>query len=282
MTHINVLDPGASPLDYYGFELRRHREAAGLTQRQLGDILNYTGSLVGQIETARKLPTPEFSQRADAALETGGLLYRLVDLVLRSQLPAWFRQTAELEARATEICTFQTHMVHGLLQTKAYVRAVLGVLDETNLDDRTAVRLARQRIFEKEEPPVFWMILSEAALYQEIGGREVMREQLVHLLGFESNPRINVQVLPFSAGAHAGLQGSFNVYRFPGDPTIVYTEGYGSGHPSANPDTVKDCSLRYDHLQAAALSLRDSAELIRRVMEERYGEQRDSGGDPVA
>ncbi|MGW0913960.1 helix-turn-helix domain-containing protein [Streptomyces sp. NPDC002784] len=273
MTHVNVLDPGASPLDYYGFELRRYREAAGLTQRQLGEILNYTGSLVGQIETARKLPTLEFSQRADAALNTGGLLSRLVALVMRSQLPAWFQQVAELEVRAMEICTFQTHMVHGLLQTKEYVRAVLGVLDETNLDDRTAVRLARQCIFEKEEPPVFWMILSEAALHQQVGGPEVMRQQLAHLLSFESNPRINVQVLPFAAGAHAGLQGSFTVFRFAGDPTIVYTEGYGSGHPTANPDTVKDCSLRYDHLQAAALSLKDSAELIRRVMEDRYGEQ---------
>ncbi|WP_406329560.1 helix-turn-helix domain-containing protein [Streptomyces sp. NBC_00203] len=282
MTHINVLDPGASPLDYYGFELRRYREAAGLTQKQLGDIVNYTGSLVGQIETARKLPTPEFSERVDVALGTGGLLSRLVDLVMRSQLPAWFQQVAELEARATEICTFQLHMVHGLLQTEAYVRAVLGALDQTNLDDRTAVRLARQRIFEKEVPPVLWAVISEAALYQEIGGPETMRGQLAHLLSFESNPRINIQVLPFSAGAHAGLQGSFNLYRFASDPDIVYTEGYGSGHPTANPDTVKDCSLRYDHLQAAALSLKDSAELIRRVMEERYGEHRDSDGDPVA
>ncbi|MFH8768462.1 helix-turn-helix domain-containing protein [Streptomyces sp. NPDC085866] len=273
MAHINALDPGASPLDYYGYELRRCREAAGLTQRQLGDILNYTGSLVGQIETARKLPTPEFSERADVALETGGLLSRLVTLVMRSQLPAWFQHVAELEARATEICTFQMGMVHGLLQAEAYARATLGTIDETNLDDRTAVRLARQRIFEKEEPPVFWMILSEAALYQEIGGAEAMRGQLAHLLSSEGNPRINVQILPFAAGAHAGLTGSFNVYRFAGDPTIVYTEGYGSGHPTANPDTVKDCSLRYDHLQAAALSLRDSAELIRRVMEDRYGEQ---------
>ncbi|WP_316760173.1 helix-turn-helix domain-containing protein [Streptomyces herbicida] len=276
MTHINVLDPGASPLDYYGFELRRHREAAGLTQKQLGDVINYTGSLVGQIETARKLPTPEFGERADVALETGGLLSRLVTLVMRSQLPAWFQQVAELESRATEICTFQMGMVHRLLQAEAYVRATLGTIDGANLDDRTAVRLARQRIFEKEEPPVFWMVLSEAALYQEIGGTETMRGQLAHLLSFEGNPRINVQILPFSAGAHAGLTGSFNVYRFATDPTIVYTEGYGSGHPTANPDTVKDCSLRYDHLQATALSLRDSAELIRRVMEDRYGEQRDS------
>ncbi|MYS91709.1 MULTISPECIES: helix-turn-helix domain-containing protein [Streptomyces] len=282
MTHINALDPGASPLDYYGYELRRHREAAGLTQKQLGEILNYTGSLVGQIETARKVPTPEFSERVDAALGTDGMFSRLVELVLRSQLPAWFRQVAELEARAVEMCTFHTHLVHGLLQTKAYASAVLGALDRTDLDDRISARLARQRIFEKGEPTVFWAVISEAALYQEIGGREIMRGQLARLLSFEGNPRINVQVLPFSSGAHAGLQGSFDLFRFDSDPDIVYTEGYGSGHPTANPDTVKDCSLRYDHLQAAALSLRESAELIRRVMEERYGEQCDPGRDPVA
>lgn len=282
MTHINVLDPGASPLDYYGFELRRHREAAGLTQKQLGDIINYTGSLVGQIETARKLPTPEFSERVDAALGTGGLLSRLVSLVMRSQLPAWFQQVAELEARATGIDTFQMGVVHGLLQTDAYVRATLGALDQTDLDDRTAVRLARQRIFDMQEPPAFWMVLSEAALYQEIGSPETMRGQLAYLLSFENNPRINIQVLPFAAGAHAGLTGPFNLYRFASDPDIVYTESYGSGHPTANSDTVKDCSLRYDHLQAAALSLRDSAELIRRVMEERYGEQSEGNGHPVA
>ncbi|MER5433376.1 helix-turn-helix transcriptional regulator [Streptomyces sp. NPDC002588] len=274
MVHINVLDPGASPLDYYGFELRRLREAADLTQRQLGDVLNYTGSLVGQIETARKVPTLEFSERVDAALGTGGLFSRLVVLVLRSQLPAWFRQTAELEARAIEICTFQTNLIHGLLQTPAYVRAVLGVLDKSDLDDRTAVRLARQRVLGKSDPPVFWVVISEGVLCQEIGGREVMREQLAHLLSFEDDPRINIQVLPFAAGAHPGIQGSFTLFRFASDPAIVYTEGYGSGHPSANPDTVKDCSLRYDHLRAAALSLKNSAELIRRVMEERYGEQR--------
>ncbi|MFJ2826467.1 helix-turn-helix domain-containing protein [Streptomyces sp. NPDC087263] len=282
MTNISVLDPSASPLDYYGFELRRHREAAGLTQKQFGDIVNYTGSLVGQIETARKLPTVVFSERADAALGTGGLLSRLVGLVLRSQLPGWFQRAAELEARAVEICTFQTHMVHGLLQTEAYARAVLGALDSSRLDDRTAVRLARQRIFEKSEPPVLWAVISEAALYQEMGGPDTMRGQLARLLDFEENSRVNIQVLPYSAGAHTGLQGSYTLFRFASDPDIVYTEGYGMGHPTANPDTVKDCSLRYDHLQAAALSLRDSAEVIRRAMEERYGEQRDSDRHPVA
>ncbi|MFH8730067.1 helix-turn-helix domain-containing protein [Streptomyces sp. NPDC017964] len=272
MVHINVLDPSASPLDYYGFELRRHREAAGLTQKQLGGIVNYTGSLVGQIETARKLPTPEFSERCDAALGADGLLSRLVGLVLRSQLPAWFQQVAELEVRADGICSFHPSMVHGLLQTRAYARAVLGTLNRKNLDDRTEVRLARQRILKNGESPQLWLILGEAALYQRIGGREVMRGQLGHLLVYEDDPAVNIQVLPFDAGEHAGLTGPYDLFRFPSDPAIVYTEGYGQGHPTANPTTVKDCSLRYDHLQAAALSIPGSAELIRQVMEERYGE----------
>ncbi|MEU3985131.1 helix-turn-helix transcriptional regulator [Streptomyces sp. NPDC026672] len=272
MTNVNVLDPGASPLDYYGSELRRFREVAGLTQRQLGGVLNYTGSLVGQIETARKLPTVEFSQRADAALETGGSLSRLMELVFRSQLPSWFRVTAELEARATEICAFQMGMVHGLLQTPAYIRAVLGAFDQPTLEDQAAARLARQRILHEEERPVFWMVLSEAALYQEIGDRDIMRGQLAHLASFEGDNRVNVQVLPFSAGAHPGLTGPFDIYRFQTDPAIAYTEGYEKGHPTADSNTVTSCSLRYDHLQAAALSIKDSAELMRHMAEEYYGD----------
>lgn len=91
-------------------------------------------------------------------------------------------------------------------------------------------------------------------------------------MAYEDDPAVNIQVLPFDAGEHAGLTGPYDLFRFPSDPAIVYTEGYGQGHPTANPTTVKDCSLRYDHLQAAALSIPGSAELIRQVMEERYGE----------
>ncbi|KOT35913.1 XRE family transcriptional regulator [Streptomyces caelestis] len=269
-------------MDYYGFELRRHREAAGLTQRQLGDIVNYTGSLVGQIETARKLPTQEFSERIDAALGTGGLLSRLVTLVMRTQLPAWFQQVAELESRAKAIRVFQPQLVHGLLQTEAYARAVLSAMGDHDLDNRTSARLARQRIFGKEEPPVFWAVLSEAVLHQEVGGKEAMRQQLLRLLSHERNPCVNVQVLPFETGVHTGLMGSFDIFRFAGDPTIVYSEDYETGHPTADPAAVESRSLRYDHLQAAALSVKDSAALIRRVMEERYGEHLASDRDHMA
>ncbi|MBC2904605.1 Scr1 family TA system antitoxin-like transcriptional regulator [Streptomyces cupreus] len=271
MANIRQLDPSASPLDYYGYELRRHREAAGLTLAQLGSIVFCTGSLIGQIETALKVPQREFSERVDAALGTGGTFSRLVGLVLRSQLPGWFQPYADLEAKATFISSFQAQLVYGLLQTKAYARAVLGARDEGDLDGKVAARLDRQRILDREQPPVLWVVLSEAVLHQEIGGREVMREQLAHLLSLQKRRWLEIQVLPFEAGAHTGLMGSFNLLRFDKDPDIVYTEDFVQGHMTANPEAVKEGSVRYDHLQAAALSVDDSAALIARVMEERYG-----------
>ncbi|MCL6732733.1 helix-turn-helix domain-containing protein [Streptomyces neyagawaensis] len=282
MTQINTLDPGASPLDYYGYELRRCREAAGLTQKQLGSILGYTASLIGQIETARKVPTLEFSERADVALGTDGLLSRLLTLVMRSQLPSWFQQVAELEARATAIHVFQPQLVHGLLQTEAYAGAVFSAVNDRDLDNRIAARMARQRIFEKDKPPVFWAVLGEAVLYQRLGGPDVMRGQLLKLLACEKNPYVNIQVLPFAAGSHAGFPGAFDVFRFSNDPTIVYSEDYETGHATANPDAVENRMLRYDHLQAAALSVKDSVELIRHVMEERYGEHPSPDQRPMA
>ncbi|MFI5981090.1 helix-turn-helix domain-containing protein [Streptomyces sp. NPDC051555] len=273
MVSIRELDPSASPLDYYGAELRRRREAAGLKQAQLGDIIYCTGSLIGQIETTRRVPTRDFSERVDAALGTDGEFGRLVGLVLRSQLPTWFQAYAEMEARATFISTYQAQLVYGLLQTEAYARAVLATGLPSNLDDLVAARMERQRILDKDQPPMTWVVLDEAALYRPIGGREVMRQQLVHLLSLREHRWTRLQVLPFSAGEHASLIGSFTAMRFDSDPDIVYSEDLISGHMTANPDTVKEAALRYAHLQAAALSVEESAALITRVMEERYGHE---------
>jgi transcriptional regulator with XRE-family HTH domain len=280
--HIRELDPSASPLDYYGYELRRAREAAGLTQKSLGSIVFCTGSLIGQIETAGKVPQREFSERVDAALGTGGTFSRLVGLVLRSQLPSWFQPYAEMEARAAYISAFQAQVVYGLLQTPAYARALLGVREDGDLDAKVAARLDRQRILDRDEPPVMWVVLSEAVLHQEIGGREVMREQLAHLLTMQQRKWLDIQVLPFEAGTHTGLMGSFNLLRFANDPEIVYTEDFVQGHMTANPEAFKEGSARYDHLQAAALSPRDSAALIARVMEERYANQSEPNGRNLA
>ncbi|OCC09805.1 helix-turn-helix transcriptional regulator [Streptomyces sp. PTY087I2] len=271
MANIQKLDPDASPLAYYGSELRRQREAHGLTQPQLGTSIFCTGSLIGQIETTKKIPTRDFSERVDAALGTDGTFSRLVGLVLRSQLPTWFQPFADMEARAAYISTYQAQLVYGLLQTEEYARAVLATGMPKDLDALVAARMERQRILEREKPPLAWAILDESVLYRPIGGNEVMRAQLQKLLDFATHRWMRIQVLPFEAGEHASLAGSFTGMRFDDDPDIIYTEDLISGHMTANPETVREGSLRYAHLQATALSVEESVARISRVMEERYG-----------
>ncbi|MFC9844080.1 Scr1 family TA system antitoxin-like transcriptional regulator [Streptomyces sp. NPDC060223] len=282
MPNIRELDPSASPLDYFGSELRRQREAAGMKQGELGSSIFCTGSLIGQIETAHMVPTRDFAERVDAALMTDGAFSRLIGLVLRSQLPTWFQAYAEMEAKAAYISSFQAQLVDGLLQTEGYARAVLGTRSEGDLDAKVSARLERQRILARHEPPVVWVVLDEAVLHRQIGSREVMRNQLTRLLELPRDGWSQVQVLPFEHGQHPGLMGSFNLLRFEDDPDIVYTEDFVQGHMTANPATLKEGFLRYDHLKAAALSVEASAELIARVMEERYGHQPGPDGRAVA
>ncbi|MGW4705470.1 helix-turn-helix domain-containing protein [Streptomyces sp. NPDC004285] len=273
MVNIRNLDPSASPLDYFGSELRRLREEAGLNQPQLGKILYCTGSLIGQIETAKKVPTREFSERLDAALMTSGSFSRLVGLVLRSQLPTWFQAYAEMEARATYLSTFQAQLVYGLLQTEEYARAVLGVENPDRLDEMVAARMDRQRILGRGHPPVLCVVVDEGVLHRQIGSAEVMRNQLAHLLGFRDHPWVQVQMLPFAVGQHPGLLGSFTLLRFDEDPDLFYTESYDSGRMTAHSQVIRERSVSYARLQASALSREESAALIERVMRERYGHE---------
>ncbi|MFG2370105.1 helix-turn-helix domain-containing protein [Streptomyces sp. NPDC048504] len=273
MVHVRQLDPSASPLDYFGYECRRLREAASLTLEGLGKILYCTGSLIGQIETAQKVPTRNFAERLDAAFMTDGSFTRMIGMVLRSQLPKWFQPYAEMEAKASFISTYQCQVVYGLLQTPEYAAAVLAVDYPDKIEEMVAARMERQRILEKKQPPAVWVVLDEAVLLREIGGREVMRKQLARLVSFRENPWVNIQVLPFSAGAHAATMGSFNLLRLDDDPDIYYSDGYDQGHMTANPEVIRERSVGYARLQATALSVEDSADLIARVMEERYGDR---------
>jgi hypothetical protein len=197
-------------------------------------------------------------------------------------LPTWFQPFAEMEAKATYISTYQCQLVYGLLQTEAYAQAVLGVEQRDRLDEMLAARMERQRVLQRDQPPILWTVLDEAVLYREIGGRAVMREQLAHLLGFFGRPWTELQVLPFSVGQHSGLMGSFTLLRFDDDPDLHYSESYDQGHMTANPQVIRERSVGYSRLQAEALSPRESAALIARVMEERYEEQPGSDARSVA
>ncbi|MGC9541985.1 helix-turn-helix domain-containing protein [Streptomyces sp. UG1] len=282
MPNIRKLDPTASPLDYFGSELRRYRESAGMSQGDLGDCIFCTGSLVGQIETAHKVPTREFAERADAALLTDGCFSRLVGLVLRTQLPTWFQPFADMEAKATYISTYQCQLIYGLLQTREYAEALLSFDHPDKVEEMVAARMDRQRVLKREQPPAVWVILDESALLQTVGSRLVMRKQLAHLLSFRDDPWVHIQVLPFDVGPHAGMMGSFTLLRFDDDPDIHYSESYDQGHMTANPQVIRERSVGYARLQAAALSPRDSADLIARVMEERYGDRPAAEGSSVA
>ncbi|MEV6167901.1 helix-turn-helix transcriptional regulator [Streptomyces sp. NPDC051954] len=282
MAHIRELDPGASPLDYFGFELRRKREEAGLTLKQLGSVLFCSGSLIGQIETTLKVPTREFAERVDAALITDGYFSRLVGLVLRSQLPNWFQPYADMEAKAAYISTYQCQLVYGLLQTKAYAAALLSVDHPDRVEEMVAARMDRQRILEREKPPALWVVLDESVLYRMVGDPDVMREQLAHLLSFRNNQWVHIQVLPYSVGGHTGMMGSFTLLRFDDHPDLFYCESYDQGHMTPNPEVIRERSVGYARLQATALSPEDSADLIARVMEERYGDQQAAEDRDVA
>ncbi|WP_416964441.1 helix-turn-helix domain-containing protein [Streptomyces sp. Agncl-13] len=273
MVHVRQLDPSASPLDYFGYECRRLREAAGLTLEGLGKILYCTGSLIGQIETAQKVPTRNFAERLDAAFMTDGSFTRMIGMVLRSQLPNWFQAFADMEAKAAYISTYQCQVVYGLLQTPEYAAALVAVENPDMVEELVAARMERQRILEKKQPPAVWVVIDEAVLLREVGGREVMRKQLARLVSYRKNPWVHIQVLPFSVGVHAGMVGSFTVLRFDDDPDIHYSEGYDQAHMTANPEVIRERSVGYARLQADALSVEDSADLIARVMEERYGDR---------
>jgi transcriptional regulator with XRE-family HTH domain len=262
MVHVRQLDPSASPLDYFGFEARRLREAAGMTLEQLGKVIYCTGSLIGQVETASKVPSRVFAEALDAAFMTDGFFSRLLGLVLRSQLPNWFQPYAEMEAKAAFISTYQCQVVYGLLQTPEYAAALVAVDHPDKVEELVAARMERQRILERTRPPAVWVILDEAVLLREVGGREVMRSQLTRLLTYRDHPWVNIQVLPFTAGVHTGMVGSFNLLRFDADPDIYYSESYDQAHMTANPEVIRERSVKYARLQADALPVEESYDLI--------------------
>ena len=181
-------EAGASPLALFGAELRHYRTAAGLSQEQLGDQIGYSAALVGAVETARRMPTEDFTARCDLVdeLDTGGALLRLRahlrDQLHRQVWPPWFREWPSIEREALSLRTWELALIPGLLQTADYARAILrGVRpDDTDEENEQQVdaRIERQQILARQDPPMLWAIMDEGALHRPVGGRKSMRSQL--------------------------------------------------------------------------------------------------------
>jgi DNA-binding XRE family transcriptional regulator len=145
-------------------------------------------------------------------------------------LPQWFRAYVDLESAASLIRTYEGQFIPGLLQTDDYMRAVVrGAHLEESVEEvgrRVRLRMARQMLLTREQPPRLWAVVDEAALRRPVGGREVLRGQLERLIEAAKLPNVTLQVLPFGVGAHSAMLGAFSILRFADRelPDVVYLE----------------------------------------------------------
>ena len=226
-----------------GAQLRRFREAAGITPEEAGYEIRASRSKISRLEHGRvgcKLRdvqdlltlygvTDEQMRAGLLSLaeqaNTQGWWTRYGDI-----LPDWFETYLGLEAAASLIRTFDLQFVHGLFQTERYARAVtvLGhrAAPAAEVDRRVSLRMARQQLLTAAQPPRVWSVMDEAALRRPVGGRDVMRAQLARLIEVADLPQVTLQVVPFRRGGHAAAGGSFSVLRFgePDLPDVVYIE----------------------------------------------------------
>lgn len=215
-----------------GSQLRRLREARGITREAAGYSIRASESKISRMELGRV----SFKTRDVEDLLT---LYGITDEQERNALvalareanvagwwhsysdvlPNWFPTYVGLEGAASLIRVYEVQFVHGLLQTEAYARAVVrrGMkgASEEDVEKRVALRLERQKYLVAENAPEFHIVLDEAALRRPYGDRDVMREQLQHLIDMSERPNVRLQVMPFSFGGHSGESGAFTILSFP-------------------------------------------------------------------
>ncbi|MFE5241615.1 MULTISPECIES: helix-turn-helix domain-containing protein [unclassified Streptomyces] len=262
------LDPYANPRAFYGAELRRLREAAGLSQNELGERAFCSGTYIGLFEAAERRPQVDISRALDELLGSGEHLQRLCRLARTSKVAGYFADAAELQLRAVSIAEHSSMVVPGLLQTESYARALTRAAHPYSSDDivdtHVRTRMERGRLLDSPAPPLLWVIIHEAALRIPVGGAATMSEQLDHLHSQASTrPRVVVQVLPFSAGATPLLDSAVTLMHFSDAPPAAYTETAYSGQLVEESELVEHISSAYDLARASALSPEASLSLIK-------------------
>jgi transcriptional regulator with XRE-family HTH domain len=270
-----------------GAELRRLRDAQSLKLEEVAERLEVAPSTLSRIETG-KAPTKTAYLTAMLDLygvEDPGARKVLIDMAREGHrkgwwsiyddvLPSGFDIYVGLEAEASGLRSYESDVVHGLLQTTDYALAVLREVrprdSEELLQRGVELRMQRQRLLDQEPALDLWIILDESAVRRNIGGPAVMRRQLHHLIQASRWPNVTLQVLAFGSGAHAGLIGPFSILEFPerSDPDVAYTESLGGMIYLEKDREVRACAEAFDRMRASALSPAASVELIQRAAEE--------------
>ncbi|ANP55800.1 transcriptional regulator with XRE-family HTH domain [Streptomyces griseochromogenes] len=266
------LDPSSSPRALLGAELRHAREKVGISQEELGQRLFVSGSFIGQLEAGTRRMQAEYARMLDEALRTGGFFTRNCKAAAKSKYQEHFAEAAEAETHATSIRQYTPLLIPGLLQTPAYARAVNHAYDPTTpketIEQWVDNRMARARLLDHPTKPLLWVVLDEAALRRETGGRAVMAEALRHIGGLAQQGRVIVQVLPLNAGAHTAMEGALKLMDFEDAPPLVYLEGVRTGRLEDDPATVTQLRFVFDLLVASALAQDKSLALIKALAED--------------
>ncbi|MEU8852411.1 helix-turn-helix transcriptional regulator [Streptomyces sp. NPDC048564] len=259
--------------EFFGAELKRRREDAGLTQVELGARVFVSGGYIGQFEQAIRKPQRDVAQRIDEALQTDGIFERLWRKLIKEQpYTEYFAHAAELERLATEICQYAPTVIPGLLQTPEYARAVFLASNPLAADEYIGElvqgRMDRARVLKDATRPVYWAVLHETVLRIPVGSPEIMARQLDHIAALMRERTVLVQVLPFAAGAHPEMGKMMMLMKFEDAPPTVYTEGVRSGSLLDDPAVVKRIQASYDLIRATALSREASQALIESAAED--------------
>lgn len=268
----------------FGIELRSLREEADLTIEEVSDATGISMSHLSRIERGRsgvRRPTlmALLQQYGADPATTERLVEAAAETTKRKDRDWWQPYAASIsdkyatlmafESEASAIRTFHPIIVPGLLQTEEYARASLqrGTVRLTpdEIETRVEARRARQAVLDKPDPPQAWFILDEATVRRPVGGTEVMRSQLRHLTEMSARPGVDIQVIPFAVGAHAGTLGPLVILGFTEGENVVYCETYAA---DLYPEAVGLYGDVFDRLAQDALSIERSVRLIKRVAEE--------------
>jgi transcriptional regulator with XRE-family HTH domain len=262
-----------TPVEYFGAELRAHRKMAGLGCPQLAAKLGYSPQRIGQIERADGAPSENFAKDCDTFFETKGTFLRIWEWIQRlgpiQLLPPGFPEFLQREAVARVIHTFEAMAVTGLFQTREYAHEQLKAgRTAEEAEELVATRLARQAILEADDPCHVVVVFDEYALRRPVGGPEVMRGQIQHLIDLSDRLNITLQIVPSAKGTYPGIMGAFTILGFDEEPDAAYVEGHVGGQVIERARTVRAYALRFDLIRGAALSTDESLKLLHTILED--------------
>jgi len=223
-------DPSTDPRAFLGTELRRARTAAGYSsQEALAVRLGFDRTVVTKAESGERPPTPEvMAAWCDACGLDADLYERMAVLARRKDgpVPSWFESWLEAEREAHTLRLWSPVLVPGVLQTAGYAHALFTAsgLDHESAQEQVVIRLNRQVVLDRADPPYVVAVLDESVLHRLIGSPLVMAEQVAHLAGMSERPNISVQVIPSATGANAGLSGALDLASSDGAPDVLRME----------------------------------------------------------